>query len=60
MLLTKIVAAYSVGETIKLARDDKVDVLVVGYPKDHQDATISTFTRRLLERAPCAVLAVPV
>lgn len=46
--------ADPVGETIKQARADAVDVLVVGY---RPDAATSS---RLLERAPCAVLTVPV
>lgn len=55
-----VVSVDAVGETLKRARDDNADVLVVGYPKGGVDGTIGSFVRRVMERAPCAVLAVPV
>jgi nucleotide-binding universal stress UspA family protein len=55
-----VVSADAVGETLKRARADQADLLVVGYPKRGIDGTAGSFVRRLLERAPCALLAVPV
>jgi len=48
-----------VGETLKVAREDLADVLVVGYPRGEEVTAALGLARRLLERAPCAVLMVP-
>jgi nucleotide-binding universal stress UspA family protein len=49
----------AVGEAIRQARADALDVLVVGYPAGPTNAGREV-PLRLLERAPCAVLTVPV
>ena len=49
-----------VGEVLKLAREEQADLLVFGYHRGETAAEAGRVAPHLLERAPCAVLTVPV
>jgi len=50
------------GEILKLAREEVSDVIVVGYHRGdaHSGGGASCIALRVLQRAPCAVLTVPI
>jgi nucleotide-binding universal stress UspA family protein len=52
--------ADPVGETIKLARDEGAEAIVVGYVGQVQETAEGGMAWRLVQRAPCSVLTVPV
>jgi nucleotide-binding universal stress UspA family protein len=49
-----------VGEVLKAAREQATDTLVIGYHRGETTAETGRVAPHLLERAPCAVLTVPV
>lgn len=49
-----------VGEVLKAAREQGTDVLAIGYHRGETVAETGRVAPHLLERAPCAVLTVPV
>ena len=49
-----------VSEVLKLAREEHADLLVVGYHRGETAAETGRVAPHLVERAPCAVLTVPV
>jgi nucleotide-binding universal stress UspA family protein len=50
----------AVGEVLKAARDLHTDTLVIGFHRGETAAETGRVAPHLLERAPCAVLTVPV
>jgi nucleotide-binding universal stress UspA family protein len=48
------------GEVLKVVREHQADALVIGYHRGETAAEMGRVAPQLLERAPCAVLAVPV
>jgi nucleotide-binding universal stress UspA family protein len=55
-----VVYGDPVGEVLKVAREEHADTLVVGYHRGETAAEAGRVAPHLLERAPCAVLTVPV
>jgi nucleotide-binding universal stress UspA family protein len=55
-----IVYGDPVGEVLKAAREHGTDTLVIGYHRGETTAEAGRVAPHLLERAPCAVLTVPV
>jgi nucleotide-binding universal stress UspA family protein len=55
-----IVYGDPVGEILKTAREQSTDILVIGYHRGETTAEAGRVAPHLLERAPCAVLTVPV
>jgi nucleotide-binding universal stress UspA family protein len=49
-----------VGEVLRVAREQHTDALVIGYHRGETAAEAGRTAPQLLERAPCAVLTVPV
>jgi len=49
-----------VGEVLKVAREEHADLLVFGYHRGETAAEAGRVAPHLVERAPCAVLTVPV
>ena len=49
-----------VGEVLRTAREFGADTLVVGYHRGETTAEAGRTAPLLLERAPCAVLTIPV
>ena len=55
-----VVRGDPVGEVLRVAREQHTDTLVIGYHRGETAAEAGRTAPQLLERAPCAVLTVPV
>jgi nucleotide-binding universal stress UspA family protein len=55
-----VVSGDPVGEVLKVVREHEADTLVIGYHHGETAAERGRVAPQLLERAPCAVLTVPV
>ena len=55
-----VVHGDPVGEVLRVAREQRTDTLVIGYHRGETAAEAGRTAPQLLERAPCAVLTVPV
>jgi nucleotide-binding universal stress UspA family protein len=58
--LPEVVQADPVAEALKTARRESMDVLVLAHARGSADTPLPFMVERLVERAPCAVLTVPV